>query len=429
MSRTSRRGFLALAGAGTAALAGCPALSSEESDEPDVDADAVARTIRDREGAAVPAANPLTVPDGAIERHREAAAEALSAVPADLSVPNGVVTRRLREHRTRAAEELDATAEGGPLERLATWRDRRSEAVNVARAYAAATGDADPEAYRARHDEIRSNRATLAASVDYRAPDPVAATAAFATVEELLETARNRLAPRAPFPEPPGDAVFRVGDRWEAVATARAEVGDARRLRAAYREATAGESQRTRLAAASQRLEGSYRATRERVSAYVGAEPSVLEADDAESLPTSELFRTAAGAVEWRAANARSARERHDYATSVLEAGRGLAAAETLDRVVEEIEAGDYRTAVTDQTVTAAHASAVSAVEDAVAATPRSLAVALARPAVEILDGLRYRLDAGGFSPERAQATLDYAARYAEVVPAATTFVAERLRA
>lgn len=429
MTRTSRRGVLALLGAGTATLAGCSALSPGESAEPDVDTDAVARTIQGRSAPAVPAVNPLCVPDGAIDRHRGSADEALAAVPADLSVPNGTVTQRLREQRSRTVEELDAAAEGAPLERLATWRDRRGEAVNVARAYAAATGDADPEAYRERHEEVRSDRASLAVSVDYRAPDPVAATAAFATLEELLETARNRLDPRAPLPERPVDAVFRVGDRWEAVATARAEVADARRLRDAYREGTDGEPHRTRLAAASQRLERSYRATRSRVSAYVGAEPSVLEADAAEELPTSELFRTAAGAAEWRGESAREARERHDYATSVLEAGRGLAAVETLDRVVEEIEAGDYRTTVTDESVTAAHASAVAAVEDAVATIPRSLAVPLARPAVEILDGLRAQLDVAGFSPERTRATLDYAARYASVVPAATTFVAERLRA
>ncbi|WP_153554518.1 hypothetical protein [Halomicrobium sp. LC1Hm] len=429
MSRLSRRRFLMSIGVGTSALAGCSALPSNGDDEPEIDDDAIARAIREREAPSVPATNPLSVPSGAIEHHRTAARATLERVPPELSVPNGAITEKLREQRARVATELDSSAEGAPRERLATWRDRRGDAVNVRRAYEAASGDADRGGYRDRYDEVRAERAAVGAALDYRAPDPVAATVGFGTVESLLDTARERLGPRSPFPDQPETAVFAVGDSWEAIETAGIETADARRLRDAFVDATDGTAWRSHLAAASERLGYSVRATRDRVAEYVDAEASVLDADAATEPPTRHLFRQASDTVDWRTEHAAQARDRHDHATAVIESGRGLVAAEALDRVVTEIESGEYRTAVTEETVQSAHASAVSAVEDAVAATPRPLAVALATPAIEVLSGVRRRLDRSPsrVAPERLQPRLDSVVRYARVVPDATAFVAERL--
>lgn len=427
MRQTRRRWLVTAVGAGAATLSGCSAFSSSDGDdERDVAPEAVARALRERDGPTVPAATPLSVPDGAIARHRERARDTLADVPADLSVPNGAVTRELRADRERVADDLDAPADGPPLDRLSTWRDRRGAAVNVSRAYAAANGDAGREAYRERRRESLSALASFEASIAYRAPDPVAATAAYAPLEAWTDTARNRLEPRAPFPEEPRSAVFAVGDRWEAIAQAAAQTADARRLRDAYVESTDATSQWERLAAATQRLSYSFRATRERVQQYLDADVSVLDADADDPL-LRELFWQSTGAVEWRGENAAEARDRHDHATAIVETGKGLAAAETLDRVVDEIRAGDYRTEVSERTVTAAHDAAVDAIEAAADATPRPLAVALVAPAVTSLDGVRRRLEGASLSPERMQAQLDYAARYARVVPSATAFVAERL--
>jgi len=428
MRQTRRRWLVTAVGAGAAALAGCSTFSSDDGDddERDVAPEAVVRALRERDGATVPAATPLPVPDGTIERHRERARDTLAGVPTDLSVPNGAVTKELRADRARVAAEVDSPADGSPLDRLSTWRDRRGAAVNVSRAYAAAIGDGDREAYHERRRESLSGLASFEASIEYRAPDPVAATAAYATLEAWTDAARSRLEPRAPFPDEPRSAVFEVGDRWEAVAQAAAQTADARRLRDAYVSSTDAAPHWDRLAATSQRLSSSFRATRERVSEYLDADVSVLDVDTDDGL-LRELFWQSTGAVEWRGENAADARNRQDHATAIVEAGKGLVAAETLDRVVEEIEAGDYRTEVSETTVTEAHDGAVAAIEAAADASPRPLAVALVAPAATTLDGVRQRLDEAGLSPERVQAQLDYAARYAGVVPAATTFVADRL--
>ncbi|WP_018256529.1 hypothetical protein [Halomicrobium katesii] len=429
MNRLGRRRFLTAIGAGATALAGCSALPSNGDDEPELDDDAIARAIREREAPSVPATNPLSVPSSAIEDHRTAARETLERVPPELSVPNGAVTEKLREQRARVADALDSSAEGAPVERLATWRDRRGDAVNVRQAYEAASGDADRGAYRDRYDEVRAERAAVGADLEYRAPEPVAATVGFATIESLLDTARGRLDPRSPFPEEPAAAVFDVGDRWEAVETAGIETADARRLRDAFVDATDDTPWRSHLVATSHHLGHSLQMTRDRVEEYVDAEASVLDADAATEPPTRHLFRQASDGVHWRTERAARARDRHDHATTVIELGRGLVAAETLDRIVAEIESGDYRTELTEETIQSAHASAVAAVEDAVAATPQPLAVPLATPAIQVVSGLRRRLDASRsrVTPERLQPRLDYAVRYARVVPTATAFVADRL--
>ena len=433
MTGPTRRRLLAGCGVGLTALAGCsgfPGLGGDETpDRPGYDREELVRALGDPDEVYPPDTFPVAVPAALQNRHRERARRYLDDVPTAPSLPNEAVATKLADERSDALEGLEDDAWGRPRHRLETWRQRRVEAATVRGSYLAATGDIDGQDVADARDRVRSTLASFDADWTYRATDPVAAAVVHGTLEKYVEASRTRLYDRSSFPDDPGEAVFEAGEVVGDVDAAAAAVVDAGRLREQYRRAVDdADSHRHHLAAVAQSLERSLSQTTDDLRPYVEGDPDVFDRD-LRGTPARHLFRAVARLVEWRSDEAEQARRRHAPASAVLETGRALVAAGALEAVVDAVRDGRYQTHPTVADVEAARQRSLDALETAWRATPQPLAVELSERAVLSLRGAAQTVDRGYHGPAEALAHVVTAEAQARAVPAATAFVAERVRA
>ncbi|WP_424002216.1 hypothetical protein ACOZ4I_01225 [Haloarcula salina] len=429
MRETTRRGLLAACGAGLAGLAGCAGLSPFDDREERVD---TGRLDGDLATVALPASPyPISVPASLGERHRERARELLDGVPDSPSIPNAAVARKILEERDQAADSLEThgeARESWPLDRLDGHRYDRSEAASIRSAYRAATGEDDGERLNDYRRTVAATRAAFAGDLAYRASGPVTAVLAHEPLEGLLAECREELQPTPPYPDDPRAEPFRAGDAVGTVERSAAALGDARRLHDRYlREASDPTPQWDRIATAAESLERALRFSQDRVEGYREPDSDVFEGD-LEGTTARRLYADAARDLRIRTEETEAAVDDADFATAVLDAGRGLVALEVLTAVVTGIREGGYQGDPTAATVRAGAEASAAAIESALDTEPRGLAVRLCEPALfthryAVRSVSRYEPRADDLLAEFRRAEL-----FASTVPEATTFVVERLR-
>ena len=423
----SRRRFLAgIAAVGTAASAGCsgvPFSGETQSDDGRVSlpADAIGPVDRPAWPVPVATAGPL------VEAHKTRARDLLADVPADPDVPNEAVAARIGEERERARQRVNAGSSAQSTgEALAGWRRRRDDAATVRGAYRAATGVDERSDLVARRRSIRSDRATLAADLEYRARSVEEAVLTYEPVESLLAESARFAEPRVSFPTDPVAEPFRAGEAAGDVEHARSALADAAGLRSAYLDGRDEVAPHwASLIPVAGGLRGSVERTRSTVRGHTdGGAPSVDE--DLSGTVAQELLVEGGRRVESTVEDVREASDAGDHATVVAQSGVALAAIDALRTADAEIGEGKYAEAPTESSVRAAAERALSGVDRAVDGDD-PLAVRFARPAFETLELVADRVGEGYASPRRTQAELVFVDLYASAVPRAAEFVRDRL--
>ncbi|QLH84652.1 hypothetical protein [Halosimplex pelagicum] len=423
----SRRTLLAGLGTlGAATLAGCSALPLGDDDSERADVSLPADAVDPLSWP--PSPFPVAVPETLATAHEERATELLAAVPDEPTVANGAISEDLRSQRARAADRLDDPVEvPWPTERLSLWRSRREAAAAARGAHRAATGDGDASAVADRRRTVRADLGSFVADHEYRASSPLEAVLVHAPVEDLTAECRRRLRPVPAYPDDPVAAPFRAGEAVGTVERARATLADARGLRDAYlRERDDPPSQWSAVIEASDRLRFAVGRTYSTVDAVVDADEPPVDAD-LDGTPARTLFEETSRHVRATHDDFEDRRADGDAATAVVEAGRTLAAVESLRTAIDGIRDGAYRESVTVESVTrtAERArAAIAAVDDS---DHRRLATRIARPALETFDFVPTRIEDGYTDAARVQGDLARVELYARAVPAATAFVTERL--
>ena len=427
----SRRSVLAACGAGMAALAGCSSVgigTSDGGEERRYDADRLAEIGR-RDLPARPVAFPVAVTDEMIGRHRDRARELLADVPETPSVPNGVVTRRLRDLRDEVVEALEPEANGEdvsgpttPLDRLDRARGVRADAAEFVSAYRAATGNLDPGNIEEGRNDLRSAVTAFEADWEYRGTDPASALVVHEELETLVGIARRNAEASPPVPGTPIAEVFEVGEIVHDLENGRGSLEDANRLRERYLAETPDpRSFRSTFTVAADRLHRPGLVRTERIHEYVEAGPDDLPFERSlDGTPALQLFDDARRELRFNRTNASGAREQREYATAVIAGGRTIASVRAFETVIDAIEAGKYERPETVDRVATEREGAVAALSDAWETSPATLSVELAEPAFDALRSGHWHLDRGGESAhdvDEVFASFAFAKYLAEVVP------------
>lgn len=425
---TSRRAMLAgLGTVGVAGLAGCSALPfGDDGGDRDEDVSLSADAFEPVTWPESPF--PVAVPTSLANAHRERARGLLEAVPADPAVPNAAIAADLREEREQAADRLaEDVDEPWPTDVVSQWRNRLREVATVRGAYRAATGESEAGTVAERRQSVRANLGSFVADHQYRAASPLEAVLAHEPVERLIAVCRRRTRPNPAYPADPLDRPFRAGEAVGRVELARATLDDARGLREAYLAERSDTAPRWRaLLDASDRLGIAVSRTRSTVSGFLDVDEPPFDAD-LEGTAARTLFTEASRRVASTAEAFESRLDDGDYAAATITAGRTLAAVEALRAAIDGIRNDAYQEAVTAESVhrTARRAlEALAAVEES---EDRRLAAHLARPALETVEYVPETVEMGYGDPARIQGELARAELYARAVPAATSFVVERL--
>jgi hypothetical protein len=228
MTRISRRGALALLGAG--ALAGCSGANPlSPSEETDLDAATLRTAV-----AGAPPSVPDRLPVGIGSAHLAAAGRRartlLDAVPADLGpdeVPNGAIREEIQGARDAAADDLSRAAEAPtPFERLSALVGARGDARFAAAAWRAIDAGLTREDVADEATAVRERRRALRDRWSYLGGDPVDATLVHAAIEDRLDTA-GRIADLGSSRHYREDNPLGVGEAAEDVERARVAVDDA----------------------------------------------------------------------------------------------------------------------------------------------------------------------------------------------------------
>lgn len=432
--RPPRRAFLAACGTGLAALAGCLDVGVGVGDDREYDVGRLS-DVAAADGPARPDAFPVATTGAMLDRHYDRAEELVSAVPERPTVPNGVVTRRLREERKHVVADLegnhDDENETG-LGRLSRARHVRSDAAEVDGAYRAATGGIDREVVAEREDTLRADLRSFEAAWAYRGDTPARALAVHAELEDLRGRVRRDGDAWPPIPADPATDPFQVGRRIGELESGRATLGDADRIRRAY---LAGvdepQSFRPAITAAAHRLEERGRWERRWVDGYVEPRSGDPPFDRSiEDTPAESLYRRAQIHASAHVEHARQSLREGDPAAAALANARGLAGLATLADAVDVIQAGKYGRPEDVEVVVTAHEEAVAAVEAALGTEPVAVTVDVAFPATEALESGRYyleRADGDGHGVHEAIGEFAFARRYAQTVPSAVEAVVDAL--
>jgi len=434
MTGRSRRGVLAGAGAGLAALAGCSvSLGTDET----ADGEAL-RRLADEERFERPYPHPLSIPDAMVTRHRERARALLDGVPVETDIPNELIATRIERERERLAERLDAGASGaespdgqddagdagGPdgddgatasaRDRLREARRRRREAAALRGTYRAATGGIDRADVERRRDAQRGRLAAFRAAWDYRAAAPVRAALVHAHLENLVDGAEHALTPWPQFPADPAADVEQVGYIAEKVEEAAAALDDLER----YREQVAGErttGYRPALMAAATWLRRRARREAFRHEAYLDEGVEAFDRDLGESVARYRFVIAREVAREYSNRDLIDRIDAGGYANAVLFAATRRAAVTALAASVEAVESDETGGEVSVQRIEAARRRAREAIETALDRGPVGLLARLLGPAFTALDEARRELEHGASgTPARALGGYRYAAEFAE---------------
>ncbi|OYR65718.1 hypothetical protein DJ79_14685 [Halorubrum ezzemoulense] len=423
----SRRRFLAgVAGTGAAALAGCSGLPFTDGEER---RDSPVSIPPDAVGSINWPASPFptAVPASLAAAHEARTRSLLDDVPAEPELPNAAVATEIETNRERARERANADLpDEWSVDELDAWRRRREDAAAVRGAYRAATGGDDGADLAARRRTVRDDGATLAADVEYRAESAAAAVLAYEPVESLLAECARSVRPQVTYPADPVAEPFRAGEAVARVERAEAAAADAEGLREASLDGRDEASPRwASLVAAAEVLRGSVSRTRASVRERLVADP--LDDEDLSGTVAQELAATSETRAESAVEDVERAVDAGDHATAVIEAGTALAEIDAYRAAADEIRDGEHRETPTEASVRSAAERARSAVGEVVDAGD-PLATRLVRPGLQVFGYVVNRVEEGyGSAPRRIQASLAYAALYANAVPAAAEFVRERL--
>lgn len=425
---TTRRSMLA--GVGTLAattLAGCASLrgtddTASERIEPG--------DVGPVEALPVPVSTlPVAIPQSLAKAHRTRASDLLDSVPTDPSVPNGVVAKRIQADRERVQKRLTAGSDAAEqLARLEDWRHVRGDAANLSGAYRAATGTDDGAAVAERRRSVRAERNAFAATIEYRASDPVEAVLVHATLEDLLGTAERLTRATPPYPDSPAAAVEQAGDVVERVETAAASVADARGVREAYlRDRSSVTSHWATLAEAGRQVEVAADIARRPLERYRTSDVGDVFDRDVEGTLAGQLFEIAARRIRPAVDDAGDMRRDGEYARAILDSGRTLGAIAALRSVVDAIESGGLDESLSPKSVTDAATAARQATESLGTGPHPHLTVALAYPAVANYRAGRRYVEDSYFDARDAWVDFRYAALLARAAPQAADYVAARL--
>lgn len=428
MDSRSRRSVLATCCAGMAGLAGCSSvgIGGNGDDEPEYDRNRLGEIAR-KEIPARPEAFPVTVTDGMVARHYDRARELLDAVPSRPTVPNGEVTKRLRDMREEVAtavadSEPDEDRERRGAERLDRARHDRSDAAELLGAYRAATGELDPEWVADRRTRLRSDLRSFEREWTYRAGDPADALVVHAALEGYCDRVRRSAEAWPPVPADPVTAPLDVGEIVRGVEGGRATLSDATRLRDRY-VATLDDprSVRAAITAAAHRIHRRSSFAGRRMEEYARGGPDDLPFDRSlEGTPAIHFFDELQADVRYEGESAEEDRRVGNYASATLSSARRLAGVRAFETVFDGIEAGKYETPEDAERVADARETAVEAVETAWQTSPTAVSVDVTYPAHDAVRWGHRKLDGsrGGRSAvNEALASFVYARLYAEAVP------------
>ncbi|NHN61257.1 MULTISPECIES: hypothetical protein [Halorussus] len=366
-ARSTRRGFLALAGA--ASLAGCGLPDPQKvlhGEPPKVDRAALAE-IPSTDPPSVPETVPVEIRRTYLDDGIARARDLLASVPAPFEeeeIPNGAIREDLARKHERARTAVESVDEAAsPLGAMETVRDARGEARAVAAGWKAIDADLT------RADVRESGRSLFDAADRFRSrwsydgADPIRAVVVHAEIETHLDAAVNR-AERVVAGERSGrENPVAVGELAGDIELARASLDDAGHL---YDRLTA-------TADGSRSLRAGFIAAVETLGSLVGprrgelpdgdpTEPSSFVSRDVDGTPAGEAIRRLATDLEHDDAVDR-ARTADEYASAVLAAHGILVRIRALNALLRRVEAGEHVIVESAADARGIRADAVAALE------------------------------------------------------------------
>ncbi|MFC7141618.1 hypothetical protein ACFQMA_17490 [Halosimplex aquaticum] len=416
----TRRGALALGGA--AFLAGCGVPGDLLGSEPvELDGPKL-RLVTSREGPTVPRPFPVEVAGSHVTASRDRAYAMLDAVPLPLTadeMANGAMRDEIAEHAERARSRLSEAIEAPSVrERLERLADARGSARVAEGTWAAANDELSAAA-------VRANRRTTREAIDaFREnwayvgdDDVVRALLVHDLVEEWAASARTGIEPDDRHVEGVVNALV-VGERAGSVEGARATLADAEHVGQRFRESLSD----------ARSLRSTFADARDSLSSTIESRMADVppESADLNGQLDANLDETVAGfALKDLHGDLPTGDEiaRTDgLAVTVLGQIEGIARLGAFETLYGRIESGDHRTVEGIEDVEALRAAAVTAVEDALAASADDR---LARTVLATLSGwfdyAERQLSELGDSVELSRAARDLALYVAlETIAAAT---------
>jgi hypothetical protein len=386
--RTTRRGFVALAG--SVALAGCGGLNPLSEPEPTTIDGSALREAASGDPPTVPPAVPIAVEQAYVDVGVETVRDTLASVPApfdEREVPNGMIRRELGEMHERATDALEDVSEApSPAEALGSLRYARESATAVATAWRAIDGDVA-------FDDVRETASAVRGEIDdfrgrwrYVGDDPVRAVLAHGEVEGHVATAGRRLSGAVDRSRYVAENPVVIGEMAGDVAAARASLAHGAYL---YDRFVASLSATRPMGpvfrAAGESLTATMNDRREELPAADGS-PSSYAGGDAAEAPVGSALVELRDSIEYadRIDDERATGQR---ANVVLSAFWTLVRIRAFERLRERVERGDYVTVGSAADVRRMRESAFRAVESALAsdAPPR-----LARHVLQTVGALEY---------------------------------------
>ncbi|WP_225336164.1 hypothetical protein [Halomicrobium urmianum] len=433
----SRRSLLTVCSASLASIAGCSALPFGSDDDERSYEQGPLRTLAEQDLPEPPTGVTVTVPEGALDRHRRRARELLEEVPEEPAVPNGLIAARLARNRANVAEDLErgSTAEPFqlPLDRLGHWRYLRGEAAEVRGAYRAATSDVSEATVDERRGEIRTDLYDFLSEWEYRGEDPARALAVHYRIERLIDQCRNYLDLWPKFPERPADDVERVGRIAGDVETARAALEDAVAMRDRYVNGLDDpHSYRRAFTAVAREVHRTTDFTihRKGLRQYLDAigRPEWPHDRNLDGTVAETLYRRVQNLAHYR--RHREARQQERYATTVVDGGISLAAVVALEDVVAAIRDGDHGQVESSSEVQTLAGEAQRALDGALTTEPQTVSLQVAMPAFDLLQDVTHHLAehrVGEHEIHRAAGTYASARYFARSVPPVVRYLDESL--
>lgn len=420
----------------TAGLAGCNALSNDDSQEPnppDYDPEAVGQIVRES-FPAQPTVFPVQIPDSHFQAHASRTRDLLDSVPEEPNLPNGAIAKQIGRERAGLMERLGERGdEPTPRDRLGQWRYYRDHAAEVWGSYVAATGQYGPSEFRDRYQRLKSAYDAFESDWAYRGDDRPDALVVHATIEELFERGLDDVLSTGPFPSDPQAAVFEAGRMVREHERAAANLEDARMFRDRFiDDQSAPSTNRLAFAATSRELRREARAEAHRGSYGPALEDgrSALDANLARG-PAGTAFEHARNTARYADRAVERATERNDPATAILRATHQRHAMATFRDVVDAIR-GDELTWPEDASeLRELRSTTTQAIQTAWSTSPEPLAVELTTHAVGLLRELTHYHDEhelDEYDLARYVGTLNYARQYAQGVPERTSEVVHALR-
>lgn len=376
LPRSTRRGFLALAGCTT--VTGCTGLfdglRGDGDDEVTVDGDALREAVSG-EVPTAPDTIPVDIERAYLDESAARAREFLSSVPAPLGpddLPNGAMRAELSDTYESATDALDAGANAeSRFEAAESFREARRYARSVAASWAAIDEGLTRDEVREAAEPVRNALDDFRGRWRYVGDDPVRAVLVHATLESLVERAARQLrrvtnpARRRARERRTRESPITVGETAGALERARAALDDVRYL---YDRYTASLDDRRRLGSAFEAAGESLTATvEERRSDLPDGDrhdPSSFVDRDVDDTPVGSALAELHSYVDsgYVLQNSRSLNQR---ASVVVAAHETLARVRAFESLRQRVADGEYVAVESVDDVRTLRENAVAAIETA----------------------------------------------------------------